>query len=383
MVQPGTGKILAMAQNRLWGTQGIGFTTYNFNVDSAYGGSQGAQAGSTFKPFTMAAALEQGISPYQIINSPYQQTFPGLPTCDGSGQTVQGATIHNDSTGLNGPMNMLTGTALSVNTYYMGLEQLTGLCDPIKVATALGVKRGNGNPVGVNLNFTLGVDEVTPLTMAEAYATFANHGIHCNSIAITSVTTRDGNSLQVPSADCQPVLPRQVADSVTAILSQDIDGPIAGRTGQGMSLGRQAAGKTGTINGSAAVWFVGYTPEYSAAVWTGDPRGGFGHPMQDITINGIYYSQVFGLSIPGPIWQQTMLAALGTSPETPFDLQTLDGLGVYVKPPPVIIPPVSPSASGSPSAGASGSPSPGAPTPPPTTPTPTPTPSHPGKPPKG
>ena len=381
MVQPGTGKILAMAQNRLWGTQGIGFTTYNFNVDSAYGGSQGAQAGSTFKPFTMAAALEQGISPYQIINSPYQQTFPGLPTCDGSGQTVQGATIHNDSTGLNGPMNMLTGTALSVNTYYMGLEQLTGLCDPIKVATALGVKRGNGNPVGVNLNFTLGVDEVTPLTMAEAYATFANHGIHCNSIAITSVTTRDGNSLQVPSADCQPVLPRQVADSVTAILSQDIDGPIAGRTGQGMSLGRQAAGKTGTINGSAAVWFVGYTPEYSAAVWTGDPRGGFGHPMQDITINGIYYSQVFGLSIPGPIWQQTMLAALGTSPETPFDLQTLDGLGVYVKPPPVIIPPVSPSASGSPSAGASGSPSPGASTPPPTTPTPTP--SHPGKPPKG
>ena len=71
-----------------------------------------------------------------------------------------------------------------------------------------------------------------------------------------------------------------------------------------------AAGKTGTINNSAAVWFAGYTPDLAAAVWTGDPRGGYGHPMQNVTINGRYYSQVFGSTLPGPIWKQAMSAAL-------------------------------------------------------------------------
>jgi membrane peptidoglycan carboxypeptidase len=93
-----------------------------------------------------------------------------------------------------------------------------------------------------------------------------------------------------------------------------------------MDIGRDAAGKTGTTDSSAAVWFVGYTPDMAAAVWVGDPRGGQSHPMKNITINGKYYSQVFGSTMPGPIWREAMLGALEGTPETKWNLSTLHGL---------------------------------------------------------
>ncbi len=332
MVEPGTGEILAMAQNRRWGVKGRGNTTYNFNVGTAYGGSLGAQSGSTFKVFTLAAALQKGLSPFDRLEAPASRTFRGFTNCT-TGVEFPPYNVSN-STGTSNPMNMLSGTALSVNTYFMALEKRTGLCRPAEIAESMGLRQGNGDPLGRNPSFTLGNDSVTPLGMAEAYATFANHGTHCASIAITRVTDRNGKDIKVPDADCTRVIPREVADSVTAILSQVIDGPISGRTGRLMSLDRDAAGKTGTINSSAAVWFAGYTPELAAAVWTGDPRGGYGHPMKNVTIGGRYYPQVFGSSLPGPIWKQAMLAALDGAPETKFDLRTIGGLGTYTPPPP-------------------------------------------------
>jgi membrane peptidoglycan carboxypeptidase len=338
MIVPSTGQIVAMAQNRNWGTSGPGNTTYNFNVNEAMGGGIGAQAGSTFKIFTLAAALKAGISPYEKLDAPYAKRFTGITNC--AGVPVSTTTVHN-STGTTAPMNMLGGTALSVNTFFMALEQQVGLCQAVDVARAVGLTQATGKPLGENANFTLGVDEVSPLSLTDAYATFANHGVRCKPIAITSIVDRNGVSLPVPSADCTQVIDRNVADSVTAILSQVIDGPIYGRTGAKMSLDPQeAAGKTGTTNDSAAVWFAGYTPTLAAAVWTGDPRGAYGHPMRNVTINGHYYDQVYGLSLPGPIWKQAMSTALDKTAPVPFDLQTLFGLGTWS--PPVYTPPVQP-----------------------------------------
>jgi membrane peptidoglycan carboxypeptidase len=370
MVRPGTGQIVAMAQNRNWGTSGRGNTTYNFNVDEAMGGGIGAQAGSTFKIFTLAAALKAGISPYEKLDAPAAKRFTGITNC--AGVEVNTKTIRN-STGTTAPMTMLSGAAFSVNTFFMALEQQVGLCQTVDVARAVGLTQASGKPLGENANFTLGVDEVSPLSLTTAYATFANHGVHCDPVAITSVTDRNGTALPVPDANCTQVVDRQVADSVTAILSQVIDGPLVGRTGAKMTLGRQAAGKTGTTNDSAAVWFAGYTPDLAAAVWTGDPRGAYGHPMHNVTINGRYYDQVFGSSLPGPIWKEAMLAALAGTPKTPFDLQTLDGLGtwsppVYVPPPPPAtgptVPPGTPTPSGSATATPPGASPPAVPNPP-------------------
>jgi membrane carboxypeptidase/penicillin-binding protein len=95
-----------------------------------------------------------------------------------------------------------------------------------------------------------------------------------------------------------------------------------------MDLGRDAAGKTGTTDNSAAVWFVGYTPDMAASVWVGDPRGGQKYPMKGITINGRYYSQIFGSTMPGPIWRDSLIGALEDTPETEWDLNTLNGVNV-------------------------------------------------------
>jgi membrane peptidoglycan carboxypeptidase len=93
-----------------------------------------------------------------------------------------------------------------------------------------------------------------------------------------------------------------------------------------MYFGRPAAGKTGTTDDSAAVWFVGYTPDMAAAVWVGDPRGGQTHPMKNIRINGEYFGKVFGSTMPGPIWRDSLSGALKNVPATPWNLKTLYGI---------------------------------------------------------
>lgn len=324
MVEPGTGNILAMAQNRVWGTEGRGATTYNYNVNRDMGGTQGMQAGSTFKVFTLAAALNQGISPFTYISSSSRNTFTDFVNCE-TGAKFPPVTVKNSTS--SGTFDMARATAYSVNTFFMGLEQMTGLCEPVRIAESMGVTKASGAPLDKVPSFTLGSQEVAPLTMANAFATFAAHGKYCEPRSILTVVDRNGRQLPMPGPQCRQVLTRDVADSTAALLTGVIDGSIGGRTGQRMSLpDRAAAGKTGTTNENAAVWFSGFTPEIAASVWVGDPRGGFAYPMTDVTINGRYYSDVFGSTMPGPIWKQAMEAATAGTLPTNFDLQSSWGL---------------------------------------------------------
>ena len=325
MIKPGTGEIVAMGQNRKWGTEadGAGYTAVNYNVPLDHNGTVGFQAGSTFKAFTMAAAFKQGWDPFKVLPAPAKKTFKDFVEC-ASGAKIAPYEVKNSTS--SGAFNMLSGAAFSVNTYFVGLEEKIGLCGPVAAAKAAGVQQGNGEDLLPYPCFTLGCFDVTTLDMANAMATFSAHGIHCDPIAIKEVTNRYNKKLSVPLSNCKRTIDQQVADSVTAVLAGVIDGPIKGRTGASMYFGRPAAGKTGTTDSSAAVWFVGYTPDLAAAVWVGDPRGGQTHPMKNITINGRYYTQVFGSLMPGPVWKEAMSGALeGTSP-TPWNLQTLNGL---------------------------------------------------------
>ncbi|NBO46521.1 MAG: penicillin-binding protein [Actinobacteria bacterium] len=323
MVRPGTGEIMAMAQNRAWGTNGLGKTAVNYNVGRTHNGIVGLQAGSTFKAFVLAAAMHQRMNPYQGISAPAVNTFSGFVNCDTSVH-FPAYTVHNSSASENGTFTMFTGAGASVNTFFMALEQKAGLCQSAEMATALGIKGGDERPVEVVPSFTLGTSLVTPLAMANAYATFAAHGVYCVPRAVVEVSTENGTSLVRPAPQCEQVLDRPTADGVTKILRGIISGPFP-RTGAALSIGRDAAGKTGTIDGNASVWFVGFTPDAAAAVWCGDPRGGQKHPMRNITINGKHYGEVFGATIPGPIWRDTMKAALAHIAPTPFDLQTFTG----------------------------------------------------------
>ncbi len=319
VVEPGTGKVMALAQNRDWGTKGRGKTTYNYAVNQADGGTIGMQAGSTFKIFTLAAALEKDNNPRDSIYSPPRNTFgPGRWGCGDNGDMFPSYTVNNSTS--SGTMNMLTGTAYSVNTYFVELQRRAGLCRTVGVAERMGVTMGDGSKLPRVPSFTLGSVEVSPLSVANAYATMAAHGMYCRPHGVDSVTTLGGTSLFKDTGSCRRAVSRDVADATTAILTNVIDGNISGRTGSQMSLGTDAAGKTGTTDSNAAVWFAGYTPNTAAAVWVGDPRGGFKYPMRNISINGRYYDRVHGSSLPGPIWKDMMETAIDERGRESFDL---------------------------------------------------------------
>jgi membrane peptidoglycan carboxypeptidase len=271
MIQPGTGLIIAMAQSRpVMGSKAKkGQTYWNLATDPAMGGIQGYQAGSTFKLFTLAAALEKGIPISKRFNAKSPFNFSGRPftSCRGRERiwdrwVVQNAVGHSKSIG------MTEAAEFSVNTYFVQLELATGMCRVTKMAEKTGVKVGAriGQPP-VNIvkefqdkpSFTLGTVEVSPLSMAEAYATFAARGIHCDPIIVSKITTRSGKNIAVPDANCRRVVDKDVADGVNKILKSVVDKG----TGKRAKIydGRHIAGKTGTINSNEAVWFAGYTPE--------------------------------------------------------------------------------------------------------------------------
>jgi membrane peptidoglycan carboxypeptidase len=329
MVQPGTGNIQAMAQNRQWGAGGkSGRTTINYATDHSYGGSNGFQAGSTFKIFTLAAAFEKGFPLSTTINAPQTRTwYPSdFPNCSGKPSFLSSTGYQvSNSTG-SGTFNIPDGTALSVNTFFVELERRVGLCAITSMADRLGMRQASdGMRPSTALarglfgpSFTLGTFNTSPLTLANAYATMAARGKYCRPRAILAVHDRDGRPLPVPDARCNQVVDPAVADTVNKVLAGVIDGPNPFRTGQAMSLGRPAGGKTGTIDDHEAVWFAGYTPDLAAAVWVGNPDAPRDHPLTNITIGGTYYSEVFGLSLPGPIWKSAMLTALKGVPPTAF-----------------------------------------------------------------
>ncbi|KWW98947.1 Multimodular transpeptidase-transglycosylase [Carbonactinospora thermoautotrophica] len=314
MVQPGTGAVKAIATNRRFGN-GRGQTKVNLAVDKRDGGSSGFQAGSTFKPFVLATAIKQGVPVTKTFNAPPAITLSGFRFCDSGRRYPPWAVSNYEGLGY-GAIDMRVATWRSVNTYFAQLEQLTTQCEAVKTAHLLGVRRADGRPLETVPSFVLGSQEVSPLAMAEAYATFAARGVHCESRPISAVIDRNGSKLPIPPPKCRWVLDPRVADTVNSVLAGVIDGPDRQRTGGRLTLGRPAAGKTGTTDSTVAVWFVGYTPDLSTAVWTGYPDRS--RPMRSLVLRGKHYPRVSGARVPGPVWQEAMKGALADTPPRPF-----------------------------------------------------------------
>jgi membrane peptidoglycan carboxypeptidase len=308
MTEPGTGAVRAIALSRDYGT-GPGHTMVNWALDADQGGSHGFQAGSTFKTFVLASALTHGINPDTMLDAAGHVTVDGLHNC-ANDHPFPPYTAGNEHGVDYGSIDMRTAIAHSVNTYFVQLEQGTGLCDPAGLAERMGLHRADGGPLSRVPSFTLGVDEVSPLRMAEAYATLAAGGLHCASHAITAIENADGSPVMVPGNSCEQVLPADDAARATDLLRGVIDGPDAGRTGAGMTLGEvPAAGKTGTTDNANAVWFVGYTDKLAAAVWAGHPDASA--PLRNIIVGDTQLDEATGGKLAGPIWVDAMAAALG------------------------------------------------------------------------
>ena len=344
MIEPGTGLIVAMAQSRpVMGDNGKkGQTYWNYSASPDMGGAQGFQAGSTFKAFTAAAALEKGIPLSKTYNARASMDFSGasFESCSGP-QQVSGSWRVSNSTDTNGVMNMYRAAERSVNTYFVQLALEVGMCDVVKMAEKLGVESSTDSaPISSyddKPSFTLGTVEVNPLSMAEAYATFASGGIHCDPIILDTITDSSGAKRETPSANCERVISTEVAAAMNSMLGS----VMTKGTGTRVAIAdrRPQAGKTGTIDSNAAVWFVGYTPQIAGAAMISidNQRRPFLKSEPGYRSNGLkgYLVPSTGQSLEGSgsgdagqeIWKPAMEEYLRGEPAQSFDTPPAELVG--------------------------------------------------------
>ncbi|MDQ1682519.1 MAG: hypothetical protein QOH99_1060 [Frankiaceae bacterium] len=339
-VEPGTGNVLALAQNEPYGTDAgqtailysTGTGAKNFDGTPAVGN----QTGSTFKMFTLVAALKAGLPLSTQINSPAKYS-PNPDICDAP-KNKGGSYFQNAGDSEAGTFDMWSGTAHSVNTYFVQLEERLGGIAPIEqVANDMGVPfRGQLSQLSrKSCSFTLGITSEWPLDMASAYATLAAHGQACKPRVIQSMTFASGEVRQVTPPQCTQAISPEIADTVTAVLRGPILVPGATAFQEGQ-INRPAAGKTGTTNSNTDAWFVGFVPSMSTAVWLGHTEGesvldGFSTLSPATKWGPSVGKAVFGGTIPTIIWRKMMVAALATTPiqQLPLANQTL-AHGQYV-----------------------------------------------------
>ena len=310
VVEPGTGEVKAISQSRPFGNdKDAGETFLNYVVPSVYGKANGFQAGSTFKAFTLAAAIEQGVPLNRVYNSPSPMVFDqdDFATCP-YGPDLGGTFSIPNSTS-SGLMNLYSGTRLSVNTFFMQLERDVGLCDPYELAKSMGVRltapRGNATSLPELLpNFTLGVADVSPLEMAEAYATFAARGLHCAARPVTQILDAARNVIKDYTPQCDQVMEASTADAVSDVLRGVVEGSGFAAA---QALDQPSAGKTGTTNDGKSVWFVGYMPGMaSAAMIAGVDEVGNPDGLVGKIVGGSTVYSASGSGFAAPIWGEAM-----------------------------------------------------------------------------
>jgi membrane peptidoglycan carboxypeptidase len=339
VVQPGSGQVMALTEDRPYGS-GKGQTQINYAVNTAYGGSSGVQTGSSSKLFTLITALKQGTPFGATMSAPGSTTVTGYTNCQGApagyyqGQAGAFNVTNAEGPGSDSNQSLYTGTVQSVNTYFAELEQKVGLCEVVKTAASMGLthadgtslfsKDGNQDSADNIPSFTLGSVNVSPLSMAAAYATLAARGMYCAPVVILKITGNTGKNVKLPSAGCHRAFSAQVADAANYILQGVLtSGTAAPPAGPG-GIGRPAAGKTGTSNvesgaGTPYAAFAGYTPSLVSYTSVFNPISPTGKTMTGYSAcyrlegsGATCPAEMFGANAPASTWHMTFdHAALG------------------------------------------------------------------------
>ena len=301
-VEPGTGAVRAMVG-------GPGFETAKYNIATQ---GIGRQPGSSFKPFVLATALEQGISPKSTINASAPCSLPN------EGGTPNPWKVDNYEGSRGGVMDLYTATKKSMNCAYARLALIVGVDHVADTAKRLGIT----TPLPHVPSIALGSLEVRPIDMAAAYASFANDGVYAKPYLVDSVVDRDGKTVFTH----EPETRRAVSQETARFVDDILNGVIQSGTGTRAKLpdGRPAAGKTGTTSDYADAWFVGYTPQLSTAVWMGSPSG-----TAD-KMNNVGGIRVTGGSYPARIWEAYMAPAMAGLPKTGFEAPPEPAKGTYL-----------------------------------------------------
>jgi membrane peptidoglycan carboxypeptidase len=337
-LDPKTGNILSMAQNTRYNpAAGQGNTVLNFNVDQfdggdpskSLGGGGGFQPGSTYKPFTVAAWVEDGRSLNQVLDGTkktYRQFDEWKASCAQGGkfliQEEDGYTPQNY-----GDINyrfttVLDGLAQSLNTMTMASARQLDLCRIRDIAYSLGVHQAKSSE-GEEAKFGFqpsaligGGGEAAPMSMAKAYSGFANEGVVCDPRALTEVTAVDGTSYPVPAVSCERKISQDVARGVNYATQR----VMTNGSGQLLEYGDiPMAGKTGTNDARSQTWFMGYNSGMVTASWVGNWQGeGDTSSLGGLQIGGQVYPEIDGSLIAGPSWARFMQQIPGLYVGAPF-----------------------------------------------------------------
>ncbi len=259
------------------------------------------QAGSTFKTFVLAEAVNQGIDPSSAsyVSAPFHyQPDPVIPAWDVS-------TYSHTYAGL---ISVQQATLASDNSVYAQLTLDVGPENVADMAHRLGVK----SPLEPVPSIGLGSNAVSPLDMASAYATIAAGGIYSEPMAIRKVVLPNGAE-DTRAGWGKPARKRVISDGVAYTVTRILEQNVLYGTGTRANFGRPAAGKTGTTDDHADAWFCGFLPNLQATVWVGYPQG-------EIAMQNVHGIAVAGGSFPAEIWRRFMERAVRYSPPQDFKL---------------------------------------------------------------
>ncbi len=284
--------------------------------------------GSSFKPFALVAALEQGYTLGHSWSGASPIKIECEFVCSPDGTNIWTVTNAGSSLGV---ITLEQATASSVNAVYAQVSNEVGPPAIVDVARRMGITESSLNPV---LSIVLGTSEVSTLEMASAYSNFATNGLHADDYLIARIVDADGNVVYEVEEEKVQVADPAIFSAAHRALAQV---PTSSGTAPRADIGRPQGGKTGTHQSYLDAWYVGYTPEYSTAVWVGYESKQV--PLTNVVINGQQYSRVFGGSVPAPIWAEFMSFVLDGLPEIPFPDEPAN-IEDYLIPPQTIVPSV-------------------------------------------
>ena len=315
-IEPGTGRIQALAQNTNYEDSQLVFA-----ADAKHGGIElpggnvGFQPGSTFKAIILAEWLKTGHTPYQMLNASAPKNYgPNTFTVSCDPDRAAGPWPVNNVAGTNaGMMTVREATKQSINTGFTEMLRDLDVCEVTKLAASMGITKADGSQLDPDPSIALGSTPVPPLSMANAYATFASGGKYCKPIAIDRILDASGTSMAVPSADCTQAMDQGAADLTASTLTATSQ---RGGTAQQAVFGRPIGGKTGTTDDNNDAWFVGFTPQLATAVWIG--HAGSPRTLNYQQIGPHYVDVMYGNTIAVPMWRDYMSQAVGNDPVLPI-----------------------------------------------------------------
>jgi penicillin-binding protein 1A len=333
-IHPETGEVRAMVGGRDWfaGPKKDPFAKLNLAIQAEPGlgrikipGTKnkyeirapgtGRQAGSAFKPFALAAAIQEGVSLSKRYKAEACMTFPGA---DNGGPWK---VCNYESSDFGAQLPLLEATVFSVNVVYAQLILDIGEENVVDVADDMGIN----TTLPIEPSVALGSGAVNPLGMTSAYSTFATNGMHHPPFGITKIVDSNGKVLYDSDDDATIEPTQAIEPAVAYITTSALEQVIQRGTGTRANIGRPAAGKTGTAQEYRDAWFGGYTPDLAAAVWVGYPEGEI---EMKASCSGstsvckptrIYQQGVTGGSYPAEIWSSFMRNALAGTGSSAFE----------------------------------------------------------------